>query len=158
MTGPASGRARPSPAVTTSFVYDVNRGLPVLLDDGARKHVWGLGLAYAVDTGSGGLLVYHTDGLGSVRALSNSSGDVTATYQSDEFGVPLVTHGGSTQPFEYTGEPRDEAVGMIYLRAREYDSSVGWFPQQIAFCFAEISTTDNFARMNRPGFSPTSAQ
>ena len=34
----------------TSYVYDVNASLPNLLDDGTRKYVWGLGLAFAVDT------------------------------------------------------------------------------------------------------------
>ena len=46
----------------TGYVYDVNASLPVLLDDGTRKYVWDLGLAFAVDTG-GNPLVHHTDGL-----------------------------------------------------------------------------------------------
>ena len=37
-----------SGATTTRYVYDAAGGLPVLLDDGARKYVWGLWLAYAV--------------------------------------------------------------------------------------------------------------
>ncbi len=56
-------------STATNYVYDVNASLPVLLDDGARKYVWGLGLAYAVDS-SGNPIVYHTDGLGSVQALT----------------------------------------------------------------------------------------
>ncbi|MEK7214293.1 MAG: hypothetical protein AAB289_01675, partial [Chloroflexota bacterium] len=54
-------------AVTTTLVNDVNRGLPVVLDDGTRKYVYGLGLAYAVEGSN--VLTYHTDGLGSVRAV-----------------------------------------------------------------------------------------
>ena len=54
--------------------------LLVLLDDGTYKYVWGLGLAFAADTGAIPL-VYHTDGLGSVRALTNGSGSVVQTYQ-----------------------------------------------------------------------------
>ncbi|MBI2941918.1 MAG: hypothetical protein HYY04_15930, partial [Chloroflexi bacterium] len=42
-------------------------------------YVWGLGLAYAVD-GSGTAQVYHTDGLGSVRAITNADGKVVETY------------------------------------------------------------------------------
>ena len=57
----------------TTYTYDVNASLPVLLDDGTRKYVWGLGLAFAVDQADNPL-VYHTDGLGSVRALSDGSG------------------------------------------------------------------------------------
>ena len=58
---------------TTSYVYDVDNSLPGVLTDGTFKYVYGLGLAYAVD-GSGIVQVYHTDGLGSVRAITNGSG------------------------------------------------------------------------------------
>ena len=57
----------------------MNASLPVLLEDGERKYVWGLGLAYAVES-SGNVLVYHTDGLGSVRALSDGAGLVVQVY------------------------------------------------------------------------------
>jgi RHS repeat-associated protein len=116
-------------AVTTSYVYDVNRGLPVLLDDGTRNYLWGLGLAYAVESG-GAIGVYHSDGLGSVRALSDESGTMIAAYQTDEFGVPTVTQGSSTQPFEYTGEQRDGDTGLIYLRGRTYDPTLGRLVQR----------------------------
>jgi hypothetical protein len=33
-------------STTASYAYDVNRVLPVLLEDGIRRYVWGLGLAY----------------------------------------------------------------------------------------------------------------
>ncbi len=36
-------------ANTTNYAYDANRSLPVLLDDGTRKYVWGIGLAHAVE-------------------------------------------------------------------------------------------------------------
>ncbi len=39
-------------AASTAYTYDVNASLPVLLDDGVRKYVWGLGLAFAVDPSS----------------------------------------------------------------------------------------------------------
>ncbi len=81
----------------TGYLYDVNASLPVLLDDGTRKYVWGLGLAFAVDT-SGNPLVYHTDGLGSVRALTDASGNVVQTYQYDEYGVVLSSQGTVEQP------------------------------------------------------------
>ena len=46
----------------TSFVYDVNQRLPVVLDDGSRKYVYGAGLAYTVD-GEGAISVAHRNGL-----------------------------------------------------------------------------------------------
>ncbi|MFN8521627.1 MAG: RHS repeat-associated core domain-containing protein [Chloroflexota bacterium] len=130
----------------TSYLYDVNRGLPVLLSGklteapihrigtSARRYVWGQGLAYAV-SGSGATLevdVYHPDGLGSVRAQTDSSGAIVQTYQTDEFGNPTLSDGTRNQPFGFTGEQRDAATGLIYLRARMYDPSIGRFMQRDA--------------------------
>ncbi|MBV9322915.1 MAG: AHH domain-containing protein, partial [Chloroflexi bacterium] len=119
--------------VTTSYVYDVGGGLPVLLDDGAQKYVWGTsGLAESVNKTSGAVAIYHTDGLGSVRALSDSTGNVTQTYQTDEFGIPFTSgaQGSSTQPFGFTGQQADPENGLMYLRARMYDPVSGRFTQR----------------------------
>ena len=71
-----------SGATTTRYVSDVNRALPVVLDDGTRKYVWGAaGLAYSVDTANT-LTVYHTDGLGSVGPLTDGGGSVEQAYQT----------------------------------------------------------------------------
>ena len=67
----------------TRYVTDLASSLPVTIDDGSRKYVWGIGLAYAV-SGSA-IEVYHTDRLGSVRAITDASGAITATYRTDEF-------------------------------------------------------------------------
>ena len=72
------------------------------------------------------LEVYHADRLGSVRAITDATGAVTATYRTDEFGLPTATTGTTTQPFTFTGEPRD-ATGLTYLRARYYDPTLGRF-------------------------------
>lgn len=106
------------------YVSDVDSGLPVILDDGSRKYVWGLGLAYAV-AGSA-LEVYHADRLGSVRELTDATGAVIATYRTDEWGIPTQATGTSSQPFRFTGEPLD-GTGLVYLRARYYDPSVAVF-------------------------------
>ncbi len=79
--------------------------LPVLLDDGTHKYVWGLGLAYAVDTGASPL-VYHADGLGSVRALTDGGGAVVEAYSYDEYGDVIASSGSISQPFRYVGEQR----------------------------------------------------
>ncbi|MCC6179564.1 MAG: RHS repeat protein [Chloroflexi bacterium] len=110
---------------TTTSLYDVNRGLPIVLEDGARRYVWGRGLAYVVEGTAA--LVYHTDGLGSVRAITDSARAVVQTYQSDEFGAPISALGSSAQPFGFTGEPTDGEAGLVYLRARRYDPQLGRF-------------------------------
>jgi RHS repeat-associated protein len=106
------------------YVTDVGTPLPARIDDGTRKYVWGLGLAYAVQGST--IEVYHADRLGSVRNLSDGTSAIAATYRADEWGVPVVSTGSSTQPFAFTGEPRD-ATGLTYLRTRLYDASLGRF-------------------------------
>jgi RHS repeat-associated protein len=108
---------------TASYLYDTNRGLTVLLEDGNRRYVWGLRLAYEVEGTSA--LVYHVDGLGSVRAITDASQAVVQTHETDEFGVPITTAGSSTQPFGFTGEQRDPESSFVYLRARLYDPIAG---------------------------------
>lgn len=82
-----------------AFVQDVNAGLPVLLTDGSRKYIWGLGLAYTTDLSGVVQGVYHTDGLGSVRVLTDTAGSVVQTLRTDEFGIPQAGQGSSGQPF-----------------------------------------------------------
>jgi RHS repeat-associated protein len=117
-----------STQATITYVYDVNRSLPAVLQDGLHKNVWGLGLAYTVSMdGQNTVQVVHTDGLGSVRALTDSSGTVVQDYQTDAFGVPTQTEGpNASQRFQYAGEQRD-SDGLVYLRARFYDPGTGRF-------------------------------
>ena len=122
-----------SGAATTRYVHDLNRRLPVLLDDGTRSYVWGVpisnqGLVYAVDR-TPSLLVYHANGRGSIVSLTDGSGTVTQTYLTDEFGVPTVIDGtvGFSQPFLFTGEPYDDETNLLYLRARYYHPELGRF-------------------------------
>jgi RHS repeat-associated protein len=108
----------------TRYVTDPAAGLPVSISDGTRKYVWGMGLAYAVSGAD--VEVYHADRLGSIRAITNGTGSLVASYRSDEFGSPVASSGSSTQPFRYTGEPLD-GTGLTYLRARYYDPNLGRF-------------------------------
>jgi RHS repeat-associated protein len=133
------------------YVSDVNVSLPVTLDDGTRKYVWGLGLAYAV-SGSD-LEIYHADRLRSVRAITDATGAVTATYRTDEFGVPTVTTGTSAQPFHYAGEPLDTS-GLTYLRARYYEPSLGRFMSRDMWSGA-IRLTATLNRYMYVGSNPT---
>ena len=84
--------------------------------------------------------VQHADRLGSIRAVSDASGAVIATYRTDEFGVPTSSTGASGSPFRYTGEPLD-ASGLTYLRARYYDPSLGRFMSRDPFAGAAWAPT-----------------
>jgi len=71
-------------------------------------------------------LYYVHDGLGSVRQLLDTTGQIDTNYAYDPFGVPLV--GGDVyNPYQFTGEGWDAEVGLLYLRARYYQPEVGRF-------------------------------
>jgi RHS repeat-associated protein len=91
-----------------------------------RKYVLGAqGLAY-VASSLGTVNVFHTDRLGSVRAMSDVNAQVVEIYQTDEYGVPTDTEGTIRDSFQWTGEERDEN-GLVFLRARTYHPDTGRF-------------------------------
>jgi len=72
---------------------------------------------------------YQTDGLDSVVALTDESGDLASPFLYDEYGQLLA---GTTalQLFAYTGQDYDVETGLYHFYARYYDPSVGvWLTQ-----------------------------
>jgi RHS repeat-associated protein len=84
-------------------------------------------------TQAGIVSYYHSDGLGSTRLLTNSSGATTDTYSFAAYG-PLLTHSGSSNnTFLFAGEQQDFESNQYYLRARYYDPIVGRFLNRDSF-------------------------
>jgi RHS repeat-associated protein len=93
-------------------------------------------------------IFYSYDGLGSVRSISNSTGDLQETYDYDAYGTLIglakrnTTTGhlesfnlSSTIPnlqsdYLYTGEQWDADLGMYFLRARYLNTNTGRFHTQ----------------------------
>ncbi len=75
------------------------------------------------------------DALGSVLALTNSSGNTTAQYAYDPFGGTTSSGGSSTNVFQYTGREND-GNGLYSYRARYYDPQIGRFISEDAAGFA----------------------
>jgi len=73
---------------------------------------------------------YHQDGLGSVVTMTNPSGNVTDTYDFDEFGSQIMSQGTTPNAYRYTGQQSDADSGLLYLRARYYEPSTGRFITQ----------------------------
>jgi RHS repeat-associated protein len=74
------------------------------------------------------------DGLGSTRALADSTGNLTDSYDYVAFGEMLNESGlnesGTTEnSYRYTGEQFDQSLDQYYLRARYYNQGVGRFTQ-----------------------------
>lgn len=132
-----------SDGTTTTYTWDRARGLPLLLaediaapgtsNDRTIRYIYdptGLVLADVSTPTSGGaetLRWYHHDQLGSTRALTNTSGDVVATFTYSPFGELTGSTGTATTPMSWTGEYRDTETGYTYLRARYYDPTTGQF-------------------------------
>nr|WP_253938801.1 RHS repeat-associated core domain-containing protein [Hahella sp. HN01] len=72
---------------------------------------------------------YVYDGQGSVRSLTNQTGDQTDSYHYDAFGILLHSEGDTPNSYLYTGEQYDVSLDQYYLRARYYDQNQGRFTQ-----------------------------
>ena len=94
----------------------------------ATDYTYGLGLVRSTQAGSDSF--YHTDGLGSVRMLTDTTGLVSDTYTYDAYGMSLSNSDGS---YQFAGERRDAETGLDYLRARYYDPELGRFISKDAF-------------------------
>jgi RHS repeat-associated protein len=93
-------------------------------------------------------IFYTYDGLGSVRSISNASGDLQETYDYDAYGtlIGLTKRNPTTGLLEssnlsstipdlqsdylYTGEQWDADLGMYFLRARYLNTNTGRFHSQ----------------------------
>jgi len=77
---------------------------------------------------SNNVYYYHFDGLGSVAALSDSTGCIVEQYSYDVFGEPNRVS-DVNNPYLFTGRRLDPETSNYYYRARYYEPSIGRFLQ-----------------------------
>ncbi len=120
---------------TTQFLLSGSGSTQALLDEKAGSatptyYLYGPGgrVIEQVDP-SGSAHFYHCDQIGSIRAVTNSSGTTDATYTYDPYGnVGSSTNPGSiTNPLQFQGQYVDSESGLYYLRARYYDPATAQF-------------------------------
>ncbi len=99
--------------------------LPVVISDTDAIYLYGLDII-AEQLAEAGRYYYLHDGLGSVRQLLDSGGQIESKYTYDPFGVPLAGD-GVPNPWQFTGEAWDAEVELLYLRARYYQPETGRF-------------------------------
>ena len=122
-----------SPDVVTKYAYDGSQVIAEY-EDGSlvRKFVYGPGIdepICMIDVANGNAVYYyHFDGLGSVVALSNNSGEVIERYSHDVFGEPNRVS-DVNNPYLFTGRRFDDETGLYYYRARYYSPEIGRFLQ-----------------------------
>jgi RHS repeat-associated protein len=107
--------------------YDGNNNL-------LRKYIYGPGIDKPVCmievAESNAVYYYHYDGLGSVVALSDSSGDTVQTYQYSVYGQVAVEDANHPNPYMFAGVRYDIEIGLCYNRARYYNPYSGRFLQE----------------------------
>lgn len=121
--------------------------------------------------GSGGQDYYfHTDALGSIVNLTDSSGQTEWTYRYDPYGSAKQQTkndpAAPDNPLRYSGQLLDPTSGLYNLRARNYDPTTGQFltpdpapatqttPAATTYLYAAANPTVNTDPSGlHPGFS-----
>ena len=117
----------------------------------AATYIRGIDLLFEdqVQGGVGVLSYYVSDNLGSTRALTNSDGAVTDTYSYDAYGNLIASTGTTVNPYRFTGQWFDAAIGQYYLRARGYNPLSGDFTSRDSY----EGQTDAPATLNRYAYA-----
>ena len=119
--------------VTTKYWVDVNNptGYAQVLQEIPPnnfpvQYYYGLELLERYDTNNSRAVRYYVhDGHGSVRALTDSSGNVTDTYDYDAFGNEIHSTGTSPNNYLFAGEQYDPDLNLYYNRARYLNTNTG---------------------------------
>jgi RHS repeat-associated protein len=85
------------------------------------------GTAVVSQRRSGGTSYYGYDAHGNVVFLTDATGVVTDTYDYDAWGNVVASAGATPNSRLYTGEEFDPDLGLMNLRARNYDPGKGRF-------------------------------
>lgn len=118
---------RSAGGVITQFLHD---GSDVVLDrdsgGGTVDYLSGVGVDEHLRQSSAttGPLYALQDHLGSIGALTDTGGNVIERMRYEPFGGG---NGSSLTRYGFAGRERDSATGLLYFRARWYDSEQGRF-------------------------------
>ncbi|MEA9358605.1 RHS repeat-associated core domain-containing protein [Bacteriovorax sp. PP10] len=128
-----------SNGVVRKYVYD-NEDILLEFDNNdslQAKFTHGPGIDEPVEMLKGSQkYFYHTDGLGSITALTDGSGNTVQSYSYNAFGETKVFNGSGAEinpssmiqsPYGYTGREWDLETSQYYYRARFYDPRMGRF-------------------------------
>ncbi|MGH7905681.1 MAG: RHS repeat-associated core domain-containing protein [Candidatus Binataceae bacterium] len=127
-TGDGLRAAKTVNAVTRNFVWDRAAKLPLVLDDGVNRYIYGPGGMPIEQVSGVRTSFFHTGQLGSIRGLSDASGKRSAIFSYDAYGNKSPGYPGQpTTPFGFAGQYSDVESGLIYMCARYYDPLTGLF-------------------------------
>jgi len=92
-----------------------------------------LGLKPCGHVVSGQVRVYHADRLGSVRWVTDGSGNLVASYVYEGFGKIVGQSGGGGGPYQFCGlwgYRNDQDAGLLHVGARYYEVETGRWVQK----------------------------
>ena len=112
---------------TIDYLLDANSGLTQVLGELSDNDdmYYLLGLDVIGGENSDGWSYHHTDGLGSLRAVTDTAESLVSSASYSPYGVPVQNDIVDTS-FGFTGEQIDNN-GLQYLRARYYSPELGTF-------------------------------
>ena len=117
------------------YTYDGGNVLAEYAENGdlLRKYLYGPGIDEPISmtevVDSNAVYYYHTDGLGSVIALSNADGNSVQAYEYSIYGLGAASDPNHTNPYMFAGRRFDVETGLYYNRARYYNPYLGRFMQ-----------------------------
>jgi RHS repeat-associated protein len=119
------------PAGSYAYFNDTATAFPVVLSengpDGSLDYAYGLSMISA--TSATFQYYYQFDGLGSTINITDPTGAQKANYAYDPWGkltTPLDPL-GTKEKYKFTGEASDPNSGLVFLRARYLDQTIGRF-------------------------------
>ena len=122
-------QARDDNSAPTSFLWDPNAALPLLLDDGGHTYIYGAGLTPIAQTDGTDTEYIYTDNIGTVRTITNDTATSVAATDYDAYGTRTTHTGTLDSRIGYTGAWTDPTTTLVYLRARDLDPRTTQFIQ-----------------------------
>lgn len=118
---------------TITYVLDpIGLGNVISAYDGSGHLVtdYAYGLGLVSQTGQLGTSYYQFDAIGSTAAMTAASGAPLFQYEYSPFGQPINATQSTDNPFQFAGLfgiGTDRSNGLVFMRARQYDASIGRF-------------------------------
>jgi RHS repeat-associated protein len=95
---------------------------------------------------------YHLDALGSVRLVTDATGQIVRRHDYLPFGEEWLPPATPSDPFRFTGKPRDAETALDYFGARYYRPRLGRFTTVDPVMAVDDGTLDP-QRWNRYGYA-----
>ena len=134
--------------VTTTYYYDEGRVIQEQIGITEATYVFGISIDEVVTMERGGqTYYYHANSLGSIIALTESSGNIIEQYSYNAYGTPDI-NSAFGNPYMFTGRRFDEEIGLYYYRYRSYDSEKGRFLQHDPLGYEDSFNLYEFVNSN----------